>query len=152
MRTYLSLTHSFFLAETNPLSLVPKPYRQVEIKYTKLGRVISCYHGDDLTVPNHSVVMVIGIEMFDFGHYNDSKFAGLEIHIPNAYCNSMLQASSLPPPPHTHTHSFLSPLHTLPSPHAVPSSPSSPRNRYYPSHTGTLFPRADAVCNAEPCL
>ena len=25
-------------AETNPLSLVPKPYRQVEIKYTKLGQ------------------------------------------------------------------------------------------------------------------
>lgn len=24
--------------ETNPLSLVPKPYRQVEIKYTKLGQ------------------------------------------------------------------------------------------------------------------
>ena len=32
-----------------------------------------------------------GIETFDFGHYNDTKFAGLEIHIPNAYCNSMLQ-------------------------------------------------------------
>ena len=32
-----------------------------------------------------------GIETFDFRHYNDTKFAGLEIHIPNAYCNSMLQ-------------------------------------------------------------
>jgi PAB-dependent poly(A)-specific ribonuclease subunit 2 len=53
---------------TNPLSLVPKPYRQVEIKYSKLG-----------------------IETFDFAHYNDTNFAGLEIHIPNAYCNSMLQ-------------------------------------------------------------
>ena len=35
-----------------------------------------------------------GIETFDFGHYNDTKFAGLEIHIPNAYCNSMLQVSA----------------------------------------------------------
>lgn len=40
-----------------------------------------------------------GIETFDFGHYNDTKFAGLEIHIPNAYCNSMLQVSA-PLPPH----------------------------------------------------
>lgn len=43
-----------------------------------------------------------GIETFDFGHYNDTNFAGLEIHIPNAYCNSMLQVtpgSLLSPPP-----------------------------------------------------
>jgi PAB-dependent poly(A)-specific ribonuclease subunit 2 len=68
------------MRETNPLSLIPKPYRQVEIKYSKLG-----------------------IETFDFAHYNDTKFAGLEIHIPNAYCNSMLQVSnsllSFPPKP-----------------------------------------------------
>jgi len=27
--------------ENNPLSLIPKPYRQVEIKYSKLGKGIS---------------------------------------------------------------------------------------------------------------
>ena len=51
--------------------------------------------------PKHSFISVLiicelaclGIETFDFGHYNDTKFAGLEIHIPNAYCNSMLQVS-----------------------------------------------------------
>ena len=32
-----------------------------------------------------------GVEEFDFKHYNSTKFAGLEIHIPNAYCNSMIQ-------------------------------------------------------------
>ncbi|XP_065919163.1 PAN2-PAN3 deadenylation complex catalytic subunit PAN2-like isoform X2 [Dysidea avara] len=52
----------------NPLSIVPKPYRRVEIKYSKMG-----------------------IEGFDFQHYNKTSFAGLEIHIPNAYCNAMLQ-------------------------------------------------------------
>jgi PAB-dependent poly(A)-specific ribonuclease subunit 2 len=63
-----TVPESPMMRETNPLSLIPKPYRQVEIKYSKLG-----------------------IETFDFAHYNDTKFAGLEIHIPNAYCNSMLQ-------------------------------------------------------------
>ncbi len=28
--------------ESNPLSLIPKPYRQVEIKYSKLGKVQQC--------------------------------------------------------------------------------------------------------------
>ena len=38
-----------------------------------------------------SLFVFSGIETFDFSHYNGTKFAGLEIHIPNAYCNSMLQ-------------------------------------------------------------
>ncbi|KAJ3209636.1 poly(A)-specific ribonuclease, partial [Clydaea vesicula] len=46
----------------------PKFYRKVEIKYSKFG-----------------------IEDFDFGFYNKSHFGGLETHIRNSYCNSMLQ-------------------------------------------------------------
>ncbi len=40
-----------------------------------------------------SISLIAGIEKFDFRHYNETKFAGLEIHIPNAYCNSMIQVS-----------------------------------------------------------
>lgn len=56
------------MSRDNDGSLVPKMYRKVEIKYSKYG-----------------------IEDFNFRHYNQTKFSGLEIHIPNAYCNSMLQ-------------------------------------------------------------
>lgn len=49
-------------------SMVPKIYQRVDIKYSKYG-----------------------VEGFNFKHYNKTNFSGLEIHIPNAYCNSMLQ-------------------------------------------------------------
>ncbi|XP_030052590.1 PAN2-PAN3 deadenylation complex catalytic subunit PAN2 isoform X1 [Microcaecilia unicolor] len=50
------------------LYMVAKKYRKVTIKYSKLG-----------------------LEAFDFKHYNKTLFAGLEPHIPNAYCNCMIQ-------------------------------------------------------------
>jgi len=59
--------------EDDPFLSVPKQYRKVEIKYSKLG-----------------------VEDFDFRHYNKTHFAGLETHIPNAYCNSMLQVIASP--------------------------------------------------------
>ncbi|KAM4796935.1 PAN2-PAN3 deadenylation complex catalytic subunit PAN2 isoform 1-T1 [Rhinophrynus dorsalis] len=54
------------------LYMVAKKYRKVTIKYSKLG-----------------------LEDFDFKHYNKTLFAGLEPHIPNAYCNSMIQVMYL---------------------------------------------------------
>uniref|UniRef100_A0A8C5FP04 PAN2-PAN3 deadenylation complex catalytic subunit PAN2 n=1 Tax=Gadus morhua TaxID=8049 RepID=A0A8C5FP04_GADMO len=54
--------------EETHLYMVPKKYRKVTIKYSKLG-----------------------LEDFDFKHYNRTLFAGLEPHIPNAYCNCMIQ-------------------------------------------------------------
>ncbi|THH31551.1 hypothetical protein EUX98_g2646 [Antrodiella citrinella] len=47
---------------------IPKPYRKVEIEYSKFG-----------------------VEDFDFGYYNNTTYSGLETHILNSYTNSMVQ-------------------------------------------------------------
>lgn len=47
---------------------VPVMYRNVEIKYSKFG-----------------------VDDFDFGYYNKTKYSGLETHISNSYANSLLQ-------------------------------------------------------------
>jgi len=61
----------FGFADDDAVPLVPKRYQRVEIKYSKLG-----------------------VEDFDFRYYNKTNFAGLETHIPNAYCNALLQVVS----------------------------------------------------------
>jgi PAB-dependent poly(A)-specific ribonuclease subunit 2 len=49
-------------------SLIPFYYQKVDIKYSKFG-----------------------IEDFDFSFYNKTPFGGLENHLTNEYCNSLLQ-------------------------------------------------------------
>ncbi|XP_021097163.1 PAB-dependent poly(A)-specific ribonuclease subunit PAN2 isoform X10 [Heterocephalus glaber] len=67
--SFSQVTESPIGREEEPhLHMVSKKYRKVTIKYSKLG-----------------------LEDFDFKHYNKTLFAGLEPHIPNAYCNCMIQ-------------------------------------------------------------
>ena len=58
-----------------PGNSIPTAYQRVEIQYSKLG-----------------------VEDFDFGFYNKTKFTGLETHLAFSYCNPMLQVLYFLPP------------------------------------------------------
>ncbi|KAH6605888.1 hypothetical protein Trco_005041 [Trichoderma cornu-damae] len=53
---------------------LPMMYKSVEIKYSKFG-----------------------VDDFDFGFYNKTRYSGLEIHISNSYANSLLQIMHFTP-------------------------------------------------------
>ncbi|KAG6053616.1 poly(A)-specific ribonuclease [Claviceps sp. LM77 group G4] len=53
---------------------IPVMYRNVEIKYSKFG-----------------------VDDFDFGYYNKTRYSGLETHISNSYANSLLQIMHFTP-------------------------------------------------------
>lgn len=87
------------------LYMVAKKYRKVTFEgptraqapaYISMGRpciCLTCCISPQVTIKYSK----LGLEDFDFKHYNKTLFAGLEPHIPNAYCNCMIQVGDAQP-------------------------------------------------------
>uniref|UniRef100_A0A8C7FUN3 Poly(A) specific ribonuclease subunit PAN2 n=1 Tax=Oncorhynchus kisutch TaxID=8019 RepID=A0A8C7FUN3_ONCKI len=80
---------------TRPWNQVPYKIKEVELDFDNYNQgVPESPIGRDEEPHLYMVPMVspLNTPNFDFKHYNRTLFAGLEPHIPNAYCNCMIQA------------------------------------------------------------
>ncbi|KAJ3127637.1 poly(A)-specific ribonuclease [Physocladia obscura] len=109
------------LESSTAFAIIPKPYRQVEIKYSKFG-----------------------VEDFDFGFFNKTPYSGLETHIKNSYCNSILQLFF-----HTKPFREIAKAH-ISSNISGNNSPESNASNKLPQ--AMLQQTADVVCTKQSCL
>lgn len=90
----------------SPIGREEEPHLyMVTKKYRKVGFILllaSVSTGTRITIVGVFILNQVtikysklGLEDFDFKHYNRTLFAGLEPHIPNAYCNCMIQVGSV---------------------------------------------------------